>query len=80
MSKLLRHLSVSAYALRSLNTVSPSKGHNKPRWMGQVLPLVGALGHLESLKLRKWKYYAEDIGLLSHLTRLQNLKVSALRS
>ena len=80
MSKLLRHLSVSAPALRRLNMVSPSEGHQEPRWMGQVLPLVGALGHLESLKLKKWKYCAEDIELLSHLTGLQSLRVRALRS
>ena len=82
MPKLLRHISVSAPALRRLDMVSPAenisyKDREPPRWMGRVLPLIGELTHLESLVLRNWKYCTAGADSLSHLTRLQNLKVSA---
>ena len=52
---LLRRLSVSAPALRSLDMLASredSKG--KSPWIGPLLPLIGALSQLETLVLRTW--------------------------
>jgi len=46
-----------------------------PQHRPHLAPLVGTLSGLESLALKEWEYSLEDIPLITHLTRLQNLKV-----
>jgi hypothetical protein len=78
MLRLLILLSDKAPALRILGLVPPGlniiASKNEDRHFN-LLPLVGALSRLESLALREWEYSVDDIPLITHLTRLQNLKV-----
>ena len=63
--KLLHHLSVKAPALRSLDMMP-----------GKVLPSIGALSQLEALALSNWSYSMVELAAITHLIRLQNLKVT----
>ena len=75
MPELLLHLSVHAPNLRSLAWRGTGRDPcNMLR--GATLPMLGALRQLESLVLINWGYRMEDLAALTHITRLQNLKVS----
>ena len=76
MSRLLTHLSVSTPALRTLEILPPNEDWEGQSQMGNFLPLIGALGQLEALVLREWRSSRADIDIITHLTRLQNLKVA----
>ena len=77
LSGLLIQLSVNAPALQSLDIVSPRDvwEGDSPQ-VGLFLPLIVALGQLETLVLKGWRYSRADIDTITYLTRLQNLKVA----
>jgi hypothetical protein len=82
---LLNELCAKAPDLRSLELVPPPLYGHVSRFEDreamprphdyQTLPLVGMLSQLECLTLNEWKYCREDICMLSHLSKLQRLKV-----
>lgn len=73
MKHLLQPLLTRAPALRTLHLASP--GYTSFHRLFRFLPLIGDLSQLESLFLIKWHSSRADMHLLSHLSRLQNLKV-----
>jgi len=76
LPRLLSHLSASAPALRSLNALPLRRVRSGfDHRHVELLPLIGGLSGLESLVVRGWEYTREDVAQITHLSRLQNLKV-----
>ena len=78
LPRVLDRLRDRAPALRALEVAAARRIRFRvsPFNFEDLLPRIASISRLERLALRQWRYRTQDVPLIGHLSKLQNLQVT----